>query len=200
MPTGCLAQQRRLRRSQHGWPRHTAMPPRSIHQNAVMVRFPGKTAVEVSSLGTPCIPALPRVGILVATCCRFSPPPLWSAVLPSHPSFLHILLQPAATAATATRLCRSSLSFQSPKVNLKSESKVRKIQSVALNLKSESREVQKSNPKSKSQFGPGPEVRKSIPKSESKVRKINLGRSSPPAIRTSVRSPNPESECVQIEK
>jgi hypothetical protein len=68
---------------------------------------------------------------------------------------------------------------------------------VALNLKSESREVQKSNPKSKSQFGPGPEVRKSNPKSESKVRKINLGRSSPPAIRTSVRSPNPESECVQ---
>ena len=166
MPTGCLAQQRRLRRSQHGWPRHTAMPPRSTHQNAVMVRFPGKTAVEVSSLGTPCIPALPCVGILVATCCRFSPPPLWSAVLPSHPSFLHILLQPAATAATATRLCRSSLSFQSPKVNLKSESKVRKIQSVALNLKSESREVQKSNPKSKSQFGPGPEVQKS----ESEVR------------------------------
>ena len=82
MPTGCLAQQRRLRRSQHGWPRHTAMPPRSTHQNAVMVRFPGKTAVEVSSLGTPCIPALPRVGILVATCCRFSPRPLWNTTRP----------------------------------------------------------------------------------------------------------------------
>ena len=85
MPTGCLAQQRRLRRSQHGWPRHTAMPPRSTHQNAVIVHFQGKTAVEVSSLGTPLHPRVapcwhPRGNMLqvlsspIVECCPALPP------------------------------------------------------------------------------------------------------------------------------
>ena len=84
--------------------------------------------MEVSSPGTPYIPAFPRVGIHAATCCRPCPPSLWRAVLPSHPSPLRMLLQPAATAATATRLTtaaaipskvqksKSQVQIQSPKI------------------------------------------------------------------------------------
>ena len=117
--------------------------------------------------------------------------------------FVHSLVVPLLIRGGPSRFVRTQVRIG---LGLKSESRilirtwtqVRKIPAGApgIGLKSDSDQVRIGQ--SKSQFGPGPEVQKS--KSAVRIqRPKNQSRPElPPAIRTSVRSPNPESECVQM--